>query len=155
MKINLISIESSRPDWAQKAFVSYEKRFNKSIKVKWIGIKPPTRERNYNLLDIVEKERKLLLSKIKKADFVVVLDKEGQSLNTEELKLKFDEWMSTSKDISIVVGGPDGLSPLLIRESDFCLSLSKLTLPHSMVPIFAIEQLYRVWSITQNHPYHK
>lgn len=155
MKINFISIESSRPEWAHQAFVSYQAKFNKSINVNWIGLKPITRSRNYNVPQIVKKESLLLSSKIKKHDFVITLDKEGMSLNTEKLRTKFEYWISRSNDISIIIGGPDGLSKDLIKQSDFCLSLSKLTFPHSIVPVLALEQIYRVWSMTQNHPYHK
>ena len=121
----------------------------------WIGLKPITRSRNYNVPQIVKKESLLLSSKIKKHDFVITLDKEGMSLNTEKLRTKFEYWISRSSDISIIIGGPDGLSKDLIKQSDFCLSLSKLTFPHSIVPVLALEQIYRVWSMTQNHPYHK
>lgn len=155
MKIRFISIESSRPEWAKKAFTTYESKFNKSIDVDWLGLKPVSRTRNYNVLDVVEKESNLLQSKIKKHEFVIALDKEGMSLSSEKLRFQFDNWISSSKDISIIIGGPDGLSQKLIRQSDFCWSLSQLTFPHSIVPVIVVEQIYRVWSMTQNHPYHK
>jgi 23S rRNA (pseudouridine1915-N3)-methyltransferase len=155
VKINVISIESSRPEWAEKAFRSYESKFNKSIRVNWIGLKPLNRNRNYNNSAIVEKESELLFSKIKKKDFVIALDKQGMELSTEKLRVQFDNWVSGSRDISMIIGGPDGLSETLLKKSDFCWSLSSLTFPHSFVPILIIEQIYRVWSITQNHPYHK
>ena len=155
MKIRFISIESSRPEWAKKAFTTYESKFNKSIDLDWLGLKPVSRTRNYNVLDVVEKESNLLQSKIKKHEFVIALDKEGMSLSSEKLRFQFDNWISSSKDISIIIGGPDGLSQKLIRQSDFCWSLSQLTFPHSIVPVIVVEQIYRVWSMTQNHPYHK
>ena len=155
MKIRFISIESSRPEWAKKAFTTYESKFNKSIDMDWLGLKPVSRTRNYNVLDVVEKESDLLQSKIKKHEFVIALDKEGISLSSEKLRFQFDNWISSSKDISIIIGGPDGLSQKLIRQSDFCWSLSQLTFPHSIVPVIVVEQIYRVWSMTQNHPYHK
>ena len=155
MKIRFISIESSRPEWAKKAFTTYESKFNKSIDMDWLGLKPVSRTRNYNVLDVVEKESNLLQSKIKKHEFVIALDKEGMSLSSEKLRFQFDNWISSSKDISIIIGGPDGLSQKLIRQSDFCWSLSQLTFPHSFVPVIVVEQIYRVWSMTQNHPYHK
>ena len=155
MKIRFISIESSRPEWAKKAFTAYESKFNKSIDMDWLGLKPVSRTRNYNVLDVVEKESNLLQSKIKKHEFVIALDKEGMSLSSEKLRFQFDNWISSSKDISIIIGGPDGLSQKLIRQSDFCWSLSQLTFPHSIVPVIVVEQIYRVWSMTQNHPYHK
>lgn len=155
MKINIISIESSRPDWAQKAFTSYMQKFNKSIEVVWIGCKPSQRSRNYNVSSVVEKESASLVSKIKKGDLIISLDKEGINLSTEKLRLNFDNWVSSSRDISFIIGGPDGISKSLIDKSDFCWALSNLTFPHSVVPVLVIEQIYRVWSMTQNHPYHK
>ena len=155
MKIRLISIESSRPDWAKKAFSTYESKFNKSINIDWLGLKPVNRIGNYNVLDVVEKESNLLQSKVKKNEFVIALDKEGLSMSTEKFRFQFDNWISGSKDISIIIGGPDGLSQKLIKQCDFCWSLSQLTFPHSIVPVLVLEQIYRVWSMTQNHPYHK
>ena len=155
MKFRFISIESSRPEWAKKAFTTYESKFNKSIDMDWLGLKPVSRTKNYNVLDVVEKESNLLQSKIKKHEFVIALDREGMSLSSEKLRFQFDNWISSSKDISIIIGGPDGLSQKLIRQSDFCWSLSQLTFPHSIVPVIVVEQIYRVWSMTQNHPYHK
>ena len=155
MRINIISIESSRPEWTQEAFNSYKTKFNKSIDVRWVGCKPAQRSKNYNISAIVEKESALLLSKTKKEDLIVALDKEGSEVSTEKLRLSFDNWVSSSRDISFLIGGPDGLSRDLVRESDFCWSLSDLTFPHSIVPVLVIEQIFRVWSITQNHPYHK
>ena len=155
MKIRLISIESSRPDWAKKAFSTYESKFNKSINIDWLGLKPVNRIGNYNVLDVVDKESNLLQSKVKKNEFVIALDKEGLNMSTEKLRFQFDKWIFSSKDLSIIIGGPDGLSQNLIKRCDFCLSLSPLTFPHSIVPVLVLEQIYRVWSMTQNHPYHK
>ena len=66
MKINIISIESSRPDWAQKAFNSYKQKFNKSIEVVWIGCKPSQRSRNYNVSSVVKKKALRWFQKLKK-----------------------------------------------------------------------------------------
>ena len=129
MRINIISIESSRPEWTQEAFNSYKTKFNKSIDVIWVGCKPAQRSKNYNISAIVEKESALLLSKTKKEDLIVALDKEGSEVSTEKLRLSFDNWVSSSRDISFLIGGPDGLSRDLVRESDFCWSLSDLTFP--------------------------
>ena len=155
MKINLISIESSRPEWTQKAFNYYESKFNKSINITWTGCKPVLRSKNYNVPSVVEEESILLLSKVKKGDLIISLDREGSNLSSEKLRVNFDNWVATSRDISFIIGGPDGLSRNVITQSDFCWSLSNLTFPHSIVPVVVIEQMFRVWSITQNHPYHR
>ena len=155
MNINFLLIESSRPQWSEMAFESYKSKFNKSITISWNGIKPATRNKNYSVSEVVQKESALLKKKIKEHDFVVALDKEGINLDTEKLKSNFENWIASSKDVTFVIGGPDGLSYELIEESNFCWSLSQLTFPHAVVPILVLEQIYRAWSMTQNHPYHR
>ena len=155
MNINFLLIESSRPQWSETAFESYKSKFNKSITISWNGIKPATRNKNYSVAEVVQKESALLKKKIKEHDFVVALDKEGINLDTEKLKSNFENWIASSKDVTFVIGGPDGLSNELTEESNFCWSLSQLTFPHAVVPILVLEQIYRVWSMTQNHPYHR
>ena len=76
-------------------------------------------------------------------------------MDTEKLKSNFENWIASSKDVTFVIGGPDGLSNELTEESNFCWSLSQLTFPHAVVPILVLEQIYRAWSMTQNHPYHR
>ena len=155
MLINIVCIESSRPDWAKQAFDSYQSKFNKSININWIGCKPIPRNKNYDIQKAIQKEGEILLSNTKKQDLVISLDKEGKSLDTLKLKDNFENWLSSSKDISFVIGGPDGLSSDCIKQSHLSWSLSDLTFPHSIVPVIIIEQVYRAWSITQNHPYHR
>ena len=155
MNINFLLIESSRPQWSETAFESYKSKFNKSITISWNGIKPATRNKNYSVTAVVQKESALLKKKIKEHDFVVALDKEGINLDTEKLKSNFENWIASSKDVTFVIGGPDGLSNELTEESNFCWSLSQLTFPHAVVPILVLEQIYRAWSMTQNHPYHR
>ena len=155
MLINIICIESSRPHWAKQAFDSYQSKFNKSININWKGCKPIPRNKNYDIATAIKKEGEILLSNTKKQDLVISLDKEGKSLDTLKLKDNFENWLSFSKDISFLIGGPDGLSSDCIKQSHLSWSLSDLTFPHSLVPIIIIEQIYRAWSITQNHPYHR
>ena len=155
MLINIVCIESSRPDWSKQAFESYQSKFNKSINIQWKGCKPVRRNKSYDIDKAIKKESDLLLAKTKKEDLIICLDKAGKSFDTLKLKQNFDSWISSSKDISFLVGGPDGLSPECIKQSHLVWSLSDLTFPHALIPVLIIEQIYRVWSITQNHPYHR
>ena len=155
MRINIIAIESKRPAWAQKAFESYQDRFDRSIQIEWSGIKP---EKHYKSLDtkkIINKESSKLISSVKDGEIIISLDKQGTSWSTLELKKKFDEWLSSSTNVSFIIGGPDGLNSKCLNLSNEVWSLSSLTFPHSIVPVIVIEQLYRVWSINKNHPYHR
>ena len=155
MRINILAIESKRPAWAQKAFESYQDRFDRSIQIEWSGIKP---EKHYKSLDtkkIINKESSKLISSVKDGEIIISLDKQGTSWSTLELKKKFNEWLSSSTNVSFIIGGPDGLNSKCLNLSNEVWSLSSLTFPHSIVPVIVIEQLYRVWSINKNHPYHR
>jgi len=65
------------------------------------------------------------------------------------------QWMLSGQDISLLVGGPEGLSQSCRDKANQLWSLSPLTLPHPLVRIIVAEQLYRAWSILKNHPYHR
>ena len=126
---------------------------------KGVAIKAGLHRAQHNKIILFDGDLELstngIKKKIKEHDFVIALDKEGINLDTEKLKSNFENWIASSKDVSFVIGGPDGLSNELIEESNFCWSLSQLTFPHAVVPILVLEQIYRVWSMTQNHPYHR
>jgi 23S rRNA (pseudouridine1915-N3)-methyltransferase len=155
MNINFLAIESSRPSWAKEAFEDYSSRFNKSIKVNWNGLKPLKRTPNYNKDKTIFQESEFLLSAVKDKSYLVCLDKSGKSLNTLQLKSRFEGWLATTNNLTFLIGGPDGLSQKCLDKSNENWSLSPLTFPHAIVPVMIIEQIYRVWSMTQNHPYHR
>jgi 23S rRNA (pseudouridine1915-N3)-methyltransferase len=155
MNINFLTIESSRPSWAKEAFEDYSSRFNKSIKVNWNGLKPLKRTSNYNKDKTIIQESEFLLSAVKERSYLVCLDKSGKSLDTLQLKSRFEGWLAATNNLTFLIGGPDGLSQNCLDKSNENWSLSPLTFPHSIVPVMIIEQIYRVWSMTQNHPYHR
>ncbi|HIE49375.1 MAG TPA: 23S rRNA (pseudouridine(1915)-N(3))-methyltransferase RlmH [Gammaproteobacteria bacterium] len=155
MNINFLTIESSRPSWAKEAFEDYSSRFNKSIKVNWNGLKPLKRTSNYNKDKTIFQESELLLSAVKERSYLVCLDKSGKSLDTLQLKSRFEGWLTATNNLTFLIGGPDGLSQNCLDKSNENWSLSPLTFPHAIVPVMIIEQIYRVWSMTQNHPYHR
>jgi 23S rRNA (pseudouridine1915-N3)-methyltransferase len=85
----------------------------------------------------------------------VALDERGTSLTTVALAAKLKAWQLESDDVALVIGGPDGLDPKFKKAAHERIRLSDLTLPHAMVRVLLIEQLYRAWSINANHPYHR
>jgi 23S rRNA (pseudouridine1915-N3)-methyltransferase len=102
-----------------------------------------------------EKEGELILSKISKSDFVVLLDENGEDYSST----KFASWLqkrmnSGIKKLVFVVGGPYGFSKPVYDRSNRILSLSKMTFSHQMIRLFFTEQLYRAFSILKNLPYH-
>ena len=100
-------------------------------------------------------EEKNILSKLRPADFIVVLDENGVEAGSRQLAGKMQKWMELGKSrIVFVVGGAYGISPSLKKRSDYLLSLSKLTFTHQMVRLILAEQLYRAMTIIKNEKYH-
>jgi 23S rRNA (pseudouridine1915-N3)-methyltransferase len=100
-------------------------------------------------------EAERLRAAIPKQARVVVLDERGDALTTVALSQRMLQWQSDSQDVALLIGGPDGLDPSLRREANERIRLSDLTLPHAMVRVLLVEQLYRGWSILAKHPYHR
>jgi 23S rRNA (pseudouridine1915-N3)-methyltransferase len=108
-----------------------------------------------SIAEIVTTETNKLLATVPKDNLIVALDEHGKEWRTYELATQLATWHQEQQDISLLIGGPDGLAKNMLREMKIVWSLSRLTLPHQLVKIIVIEQLYRAWSIINNHPYHR
>jgi len=155
MKFHIIATESKRPLWAKSAFENYQQRFDQSIQVKWSGIKSNKNSKSLGKEKLMNEEGTKLVNSVNENSIIVSLNKEGIGWSTLKLKQKFDQWVASSKEVSFLIGGPEGLSNKCLDSSHEIWSLSPLTFPHSIVPVIIIEQLYRVWTIEKNHPYHR
>jgi 23S rRNA (pseudouridine1915-N3)-methyltransferase len=96
-----------------------------------------------------------MLGALKGSEYVVALEIDGKSWSTEKLSSQLESWQMNGRDVAFLIGGPEGLSPECRNRTDQCWSVSPLTLPHPLVRVLVAEQLYRAWTITQNHPYHR
>ena len=96
-----------------------------------------------------------ILSKLEKKDFVISLVIKGNELSSEELAQKIESWLGLGSNIVFVIGGSHGLSSDVINRSNYQLSFSKMTFPHQLMRLILVEQLFRAFSIINNHPYHK
>lgn len=85
----------------------------------------------------------------------IALDEHGDRVTTRELADRLLAWQGEGRDAALVIGGPDGLDAALKASCAESLRLSDLTLPHAFVRVLLAEALYRAWSITVNHPYHR
>jgi 23S rRNA (pseudouridine1915-N3)-methyltransferase len=100
-------------------------------------------------------EGEYLLKKIQPEDWVIALHPIGQSYSTPELASLLDTWNQRHKTIVFLIGGPDGLSDSVLARANCLLSLSALTYPHTLAKVVLVEQLYRAYTLRQNHPYHR
>jgi 23S rRNA (pseudouridine1915-N3)-methyltransferase len=142
------------PDWVEKACAEYLKRMPREASVEIVEIKPDKRASGKNAEVVQEAEAVRILEAAGK-DLLIVLDEHGQEVTTSQLAQRMEGWLGCGRDVSLVIGGADGLHASLKQKSDWLWSLSKLTLPHGMVRVVLSEQLYRAWSVIHNHPYHR
>jgi len=103
----------------------------------------------------MREESRQLLEKIDSREFVVTLEITARALTTEDFAGRLQQWQNDGRDVSLLIGGPEGLAPEVSARSDFKLSLSAMTLPHPLARVVLVEQLYRAHSILTNHPYHR
>lgn len=154
MKLLIVAVGQRVPDWAQTAWDDYAKRFPPELRVELKTIKTEPRA-SKTLEAIYAAERERIEAAIPKGSRVVALDERGTGLTTVALANKLRQWQLEADDVALVIGGPDGLDPDFRQSAHERIRLSDLTLPHAMVRVLLVEQLYRAWSINANHPYHR
>ena len=154
MKLLVVAVGQRVPDWAQTAWDDYAKRFPPELKLELRAVKTEPRG-SKSLETIYAAERERIEAAIAKGMRVVVLDERGTALTTKALAARLANWQIEGDDVALVIGGPDGLDPALRAAAHERIRLSDLTLPHAMVRVLLVEQLYRAWSINAGHPYHR
>jgi len=154
MKLRIISVGHKMPSWVETACAEYIKRMPREATVEIIDIKPEKRAAGNSTENIQLIEAKRILEAVGK-DFCIALDERGQEVTTLQLADKFKDWQASSRDVALIIGGADGLHTSVKQKADWLWGLSKLTLPHAMVRVLLVEQLYRAHSVITNHPYHR
>ena len=143
------------PEWVDTASSDFLKRLPAEIKINSIFLPLIKRGKNPDISRIVRDESRKLLAAVPKDNILVVLDVLGKPLSTVKLSTMLENWLQLGQDVSIVIGGPDGVSDELLSKASVKLSLSELTFPHPLVRVILLEQIYRAWSILNKHPYHR
>jgi len=133
------------PEWVTTAYEDYTRRMRKNMRIDLEEI-PVGRAK--------ADEEKRLLERIGD-DYLVALDEHGKSLTTLQLASWLAERQQDGRNLTFVIGGPDGHGPAILAKASLRWSLSALTFPHAMVRVILAEQLYRAHSVLQNHPYHR
>ncbi|MBC7610136.1 MAG: 23S rRNA (pseudouridine(1915)-N(3))-methyltransferase RlmH [Polaromonas sp.] len=154
MRLTIVAVGQKVPDWAQTAYDDYAKRFPPEPKVELKAVKTePRASKTVDTLLLAERSR--IEGAISRGTHIVALDERGTAVTTMAFAERLRVWQLSGDDVAIVIGGPDGLDSAFKKAAHERLRLSDLTLPHTMVRVLLIEQLYRAWSITINHPYHR
>ena len=155
MRLCVAAVGQRMPGWVDQAWTDYSRRFPPSLPLELKQIKTPRRSKNADVAASRRKEGEDLLGAIAPGDLVVALDVLGKPWSTMDLSQRLEGWMQEGRSVTFLVGGPDGLSSTCLARADLKWSLGSGTYPHALVRVMLAEQLYRAWSITQNHPYHR
>lgn len=155
MRISLIAVGSKMPVWVGQGYTEYARRMPADCDLQLLEIPAGKRGKGADIARIAQQEGEKMLAAVPKGARIVTLEVSGRAWSTEDLSKELDHWLHDGRDVALLVGGPEGLSAECVAKAEQRWSLSKLTLPHPLVRIVVAEQLYRAWSILQNHPYHR
>lgn len=155
MKVKVIAVGTKMPKWVDEGVKEYTKRLPRDFVVEFYEIALGNRSKGADLKKAIQSESKAILEVLSERDWVIALEVKGKVWSTETLAEQVKEWQMRGDNVALLVGGPDGLSEMCRKRANQQWSLSALTLPHPLVRILLAEQLYRAYSINQNHPYHR
>ena len=155
MQLIIAAVGHKMPAWIEDGYQEYAKRMPAECRLVLKEIKPVERSGSRSAETVMAQERARIEAVLPKGGRVVALDEHGRDLTTLQLAQQLTNWQQLGGDVTFVIGGADGLDADFKKHADLLMRVSSLTLPHGMVRVLLAEQLYRAWSITRNHPYHR
>jgi 23S rRNA (pseudouridine1915-N3)-methyltransferase len=155
MKLLLVAVGQRQPAWADAAFDDFAKRFPAECRLELKAVKAEPRTSGKTAAALMAAEAERIDSALPKGVRRVVLDERGERRTTAQLAERLRFWLGDGRDVAFIIGGPDGLDAGLKSSADEMLRLSDLTLPHALARVLLAEALYRAWSVTAGHPYHR
>ncbi|WP_424195610.1 23S rRNA (pseudouridine(1915)-N(3))-methyltransferase RlmH [Ampullimonas aquatilis] len=155
MALQIIAVGHKMPGWIETGFQEYAKRMPPELALSLKELKPEVRSAAKPVEKVMALEAERILAALPKQARLIALDEHGEDLTTVALAKKLLGWQREGGDTCFVIGGADGLAPIIKQKAQGLIRLSSMTMPHGMVRVLLAEQLYRAWSINTNHPYHR
>jgi 23S rRNA (pseudouridine1915-N3)-methyltransferase len=155
MKLWLVAVGQRQPAWADAAYEDFAKRFPGECRLELKAVKAEPRSGGKSVPAMLDAEAARIETALPRGARRVILDERGERRSTAQLAERLRFWMGDGRDVALVIGGPDGLADSVRRSADETLRLSDLTLPHALARVLLAEALYRAWSVTAGHPYHR
>lgn len=155
MKLLLVAVGTRMPGWVDAGFDEFARRMPREMALELVEIKaePRTTGKTVDAMQTAEAAR--IEAALPPRCRRVILDEHGRDLTTLALAARLEAWRDGGEDVALIVGGPDGLADSIKKSAHESIRLSSLTLPHALVRPLLAEALYRAWSVTRNHPYHR
>ena len=159
MKLKIVTVGKLKEKYLKDGIAEYSKRLSRFANLEMIELadeKTPDRASDSENQKILELEGTRILSKIGDRDFVIVLAIEGKTLSSEEFSKQLEQApINGFSTLTFVIGGSLGLSPQVKKRANLSISFGRLTLPHQLMRLVLVEQIYRAFTIQQGSPYHK
>ncbi|MFC5631555.1 MULTISPECIES: 23S rRNA (pseudouridine(1915)-N(3))-methyltransferase RlmH [Streptococcus] len=159
MKIKMITVGKLKEKYLKDGIAEYQKRLGRFCKLEMVEIldeKTPDKASDSENQSIMEKEASRILRKISDREFVIALAIEGEQFPSEKFSRILENiTVKGYSDITFIIGGSLGLAPSVKKRANLLMSFGKLTLPHQLMKLVLIEQIYRSFMIQQGSPYHK
>jgi 23S rRNA (pseudouridine1915-N3)-methyltransferase len=155
MKLLVVAVGQRQPAWAETAWDDYAKRFPPEMRLELKALKAESRQGGKTAEQCCGAEALRFEQALPRSARRVLLDEQGARLDTAQLALRLAAWRDGGRDVAFLIGGPDGVAPELKLKADETLRLSDLTLPHALARVVLAEALYRAWSLSTGHPYHR
>ena len=155
MQIRIINVAQKMPAWADRACEDYLKRIPRELKPQLVTVPLAARRAGRQSAEPRQREAQAILARLEAGSLNLALDERGTCWSSVDWAQNLERWMLESPRVTLIVGGPDGLAPECLKACRQTVSLGKITLPHALVRVVLLEQLYRAWTIIQGHPYHR
>ena len=159
MKIKIVTVGKLKEKYLKDGIAEYTKRISRFAKLEMIELtdeKTPDKASELENKKILETEGARILSKVGERDFVVVLAIEGKTLSSEEFSKQLEQAsIKGYSTLTFIIGGSLGLAPVVKNRANLSISFGRLTLPHQLMRLVLVEQIYRAFTIQQGSPYHK
>ena len=150
--IKIISIGNKQDKNLSILVDNYSKKLGAQLVIKSIDLKP---EKKFNSVKQKKELEALRIESNIDSSFIIAMDEKGKLFDSKEFASKIAKWKENFSGLIFVIGGADGLDKSILNKANIILSFSRMTLPHQLIKLFLVEQIYRSSTILSNHPYHR
>lgn len=141
--------------WVADGFLAYRQRISRELPIDLVELPAGRRSKGSDSRRAITEEGVAMLAALPKNAWVIALDGRGDQWSSEELARQLAQWRMAGRDVNLLIGGPDGHAEAVLARADQRWSIGALTLPHMLVRLIVIEQLYRAAMLEAGHPYHR
>lgn len=155
LKIKIITVGDKMPEWVNEGTTAYLRRIHRNTTVELSQISAKKRGKQVDVNRVLFEEGEAILKQLPSDTRLICLDRKGKAYDSLSFADKIRDWQNLGRNISFVIGGPEGIDAAVLARADEKWTLSSMTFSHHVARVMLAEQLYRAWSITEGLPYHR